>query len=109
MNDLVCDKTRYLGKMPRFQYYYRKCQESTGILLTIYRALFSRSKRKNHIDLYYKTDIGGGLYIGHPYCITIVTIQYPFKVHFLFDFNYLSTVILTKRSKSVIRFFPVLC
>ena len=44
-----------------------------------------------------------------PYDKNTVTIQYPFKVHFLFDFNYLSTVILTKRSKSVIRFFPVLC
>lgn len=71
MNNLVCDKIRYMGKMPRFQYYYRKCQESTGIMSMIYRVLFSRSKRKNHIEIYYKTDIGGGLYIGHPYCITI--------------------------------------
>lgn len=71
MNYLVCDKTRYTGKMPRFQYYYRKCQQSTGMLLLVYRALFSICKRKKHIDLYYKTNIGGGLYIGHPYCITI--------------------------------------
>lgn len=28
-------------------------------------------KKKNHIDLYYKTRIGGGLYIGHPYGITV--------------------------------------
>lgn len=71
MNYLVCDKTRYTGKMPRFQYYYRKCQQSTGMLWLVYRALFSICKRKKHIDLYYKTNIGGGLYIGHPYCITI--------------------------------------
>ena len=68
MNYLVCDKTRYTGKMPRFQYYYRKCQQSTGMLWLVYRALFSICKRKKHIDLYYKTNIGGGLYIGHPYC-----------------------------------------
>lgn len=28
-------------------------------------------KKKNLIDLYYKTKIDGGLYIGHPYCISI--------------------------------------
>lgn len=65
MNYLVCDKTRYTGKMPRFQYYYRKCQQSTGMLLLVYRALFSICKRKKHIDLYYR-NLLGGLYRENP-------------------------------------------
>ena len=72
MQNLIADKSRYCGsKMPRFQYYFRKSQESRGIVQKLYRILFAFSKRKNHIDLFYKTHIGAGLYIGHPYAITI--------------------------------------
>lgn len=37
----------------------------------LYRIIFALKKKKNLIELNYKTKIGGGLYIGHPYCITI--------------------------------------
>ena len=62
MNNYGLDKMRYYNsdKPPRFQKYYM-----------IWRMLFALSKKKNHIDLFYKTQIGPGLYIGHPYGITI--------------------------------------
>lgn len=67
------DQKRYNGgKMPRFQFYYRKCQNSRcKVLHLIFRVLFAYYKRKNHIDLYHGTQIGDGLYIGHPFGITI--------------------------------------
>lgn len=40
------DKKRYLGKMPIYQKFY-------------------------HVEIGTSTDIGAGLYIGHPYCVTI--------------------------------------
>lgn len=80
------DKKRYAnGKMPAFQRYYRKCQEKHGRLTHLcYRALFAYWKRKSHIDLSYETEIGDGLYFGHPYCISInpkVTIGNNFCIH----------------------------
>ena len=67
------DRMRYNGeKMPSFQKYYRKCQEQRcKIIHLLYRCLFAYFKRKSHIELYFKTEIGEGLYIGHPYNITI--------------------------------------
>lgn len=59
MNYLVCDKTRYTGKMPRFQYYYRKCQQSTGMLWLVYRALFLYVKGKNILIYIIKLILGG--------------------------------------------------
>ena len=74
LSKLDMDVARYSKKsdMPRFAYYYRKAQEAKNpIECAVYRFLFARAKKKNLIDLYYKTKIDGGLYIGHPYCISI--------------------------------------
>ncbi|WP_258184968.1 MULTISPECIES: serine acetyltransferase [unclassified Bifidobacterium] len=67
------DKRRYaVEKMPRFQRLFRRCQECHfKPLQLVYRLLFRWYRQKNYIELSYKTAIGGGLYIGHPYCITI--------------------------------------
>ena len=67
------DKVRYnRTKMPLFQKYYRKSQERhCTVLSIIYRCLFAYYKRKMHIEMHYSTQIGQGLYIGHPYGITI--------------------------------------
>ena len=37
----------------------------------VYRLLFRWCRQRNFIELSHQTVIGGGLYIGHPYCITI--------------------------------------
>ena len=74
MSLLKKDEVRYknCGSMPKFQRYYRKSQESRNIIVKSYfRLMFAYFKKKNLIDLYYKTEIGAGLYIGHPYCISI--------------------------------------
>ena len=51
--------------------YFRKCQFSEGLLSSINRFIFSRIKKRNSVELFGKTKIGHGLYIGHPYGITI--------------------------------------
>jgi serine O-acetyltransferase len=74
MNDVLkSDISRYSSKreMPKFQKYYRKAQSGGGILVVWYKILFLYYKRKNHIELSLKTKIGKGLYVGHPYGITI--------------------------------------
>lgn len=73
MRIVELDKVRYNGgNMPLFQKYYRKSQERHCMVLgIIYRCLFAHYKRKFHIEIYYRTQIGEGLYIGHPYGITI--------------------------------------
>lgn len=69
---LKYDYKRYKkGKPPKFQIYFRKIKESKGIKKSIYRCFFAYQKRKNLVELNYKTLIGPGLYIGHPYGITI--------------------------------------
>lgn len=67
------DCIRYHGtRMPAFQKYFRKTQCARNKFSRIYyRIIFSFLKKINHIDLFWNTQIGGGLYIGHPYCITI--------------------------------------
>lgn len=42
-----------------------------GFLYILYRILFRKYKSKNHIELSRECEIGKGLYIGHPYGITI--------------------------------------
>ena len=55
-----------------FHYLFRKCQASKNpITKYIYRFLFSICKKHHGIELYYNTQIGKGLYLGHPYNITI--------------------------------------
>lgn len=74
MNDLLkCDMQRYSSRreLPRFQKYYRLCGGKKGFLYILYRVLFRKYKSKNHIELSRECEIGKGLYIGHPYGITI--------------------------------------
>ena len=73
MNELLeLDKKRYIGKMPRFQKLYRKIQKAEFYPLKfLLKILFKIAKDKNHIELSHKVQIGAGLYIGHPYGITI--------------------------------------
>lgn len=69
---LQLDALRYAGggRMPAFQRYYRKVQEG-GTCSLLYKLLFHYCRERNHIDLLAQTKIGPGLYIGHPYGITI--------------------------------------
>ena len=61
-----------IKEMPKFQKYYRLCQEEKNFFLQIlYRFLFRKFKLKNQIDLSRSCEIGKGLYVGHPYGITI--------------------------------------
>lgn len=55
-----------------FHYYFRKCQTSTNPILKLwYRFNFSKLKEKHGIEISWNTKIGKGLYLGHPYNITI--------------------------------------
>lgn len=73
MNELLeLDRKRYIGKMPRFQKLYRIIQKTKCYPLKFYyKVLFKIAKDKKHIELSHKVQIGPGLYIGHPYGITI--------------------------------------
>lgn len=72
-NRLHQDKKRYAnGKMPKFQVYFRKCQDAKNPVLKLwYRVLFRRAADRNHIEIFSGNKIGGGLYIGHPFGITV--------------------------------------
>ena len=72
MNLYNLDNQRNPGKMPLFQKFFRKSQDTRFTFLKfIYLCIFSFFRIINCIELSSKTKIGGGLYIGHPYCITI--------------------------------------
>jgi len=72
-SNLLLDYQRYERKkdMPKFQYYYRRAQETKGPLRLIYRFLLKKARLKNCVDLEYNVKIEGGCYFGHPYAITI--------------------------------------
>lgn len=66
------ENVRRGGDTRRFHYYFRKAQTVHSKLLRLYYFYrFGQVKRRNHIEIGAKTKIGKGLYIGHPYCITI--------------------------------------
>jgi serine O-acetyltransferase len=73
------DLTRYGGTLPgsegwlrKFHYYFRKVQTETRPLpLLLYRLLFRNLKQKRGIEISYAVKIGEGLYLGHPYNITV--------------------------------------
>lgn len=68
------DYKRYSSKreMPKFQKWMRKYQDiDNRILRIIYKIIFVISRKRNCVEISAETVIGGGLYIGHPYCITI--------------------------------------
>lgn len=55
-----------------FHYCFRKAQTSKNKLLRIYyRWRFKRIREKYHIEIFAPTQIGKGLYIGHPCGITV--------------------------------------
>ncbi|MBQ3085957.1 MAG: serine acetyltransferase [Clostridia bacterium] len=58
--------------MPLFQKLLRKSQDTDCKLLNLfYRVLYFYSAQKHHIEIFSSTKIGGGLYIGHAYGITV--------------------------------------
>ena len=60
------------GRLKRLLKAYRKCQFATNkLLLFFYRIKFKKYKKSFNIELFGKTSIGKGLYIGHPFGITI--------------------------------------
>lgn len=67
------DLERYTSKkeVPLFQIYFRKLQNSKGILKIVYKILFVMTRNHNHVELSEENQIGEGLYFGHPNCITI--------------------------------------
>lgn len=74
MNEILEeDRARYSNKkdIPLFQVFFRKLQSTHGLMHSLYKICFRYWKKKNHVELYEQTMIGGGLYFGHPYCITI--------------------------------------
>lgn len=59
-------------RLKQFHYYLRRAQaERNPILRYYYRFRYSRIRDKMHIEIFSSTKIGGGLYIGHPYGITV--------------------------------------
>ena len=68
------DKKRYrdLKEMPKFQIFMRKGQEAKNLIVKfLYKCLYAFYRNKSFIEIPMDINSGGGLYIGHPYCITI--------------------------------------
>lgn len=62
----------YKNAMPKFQKYFRKFQGSKNTFVKLlYKILFRYFRDKNHVEMDESINIGGGLYMGHPFCITI--------------------------------------
>ncbi|MBR4087353.1 MAG: serine acetyltransferase [Clostridia bacterium] len=58
--------------MPTFQKYFRLCQDAKNPLAKQFlRFIYRITANKNHIEISSKANIGYGLYIGHPFCITV--------------------------------------
>ena len=74
MNALEEDYQRYGNRkrMPKYQYYFRKAQASRFLPLKyFYLYMLQVTRRKYLCDFPGGVSIGGGLFINHPYCITI--------------------------------------
>ena len=69
------DLCRYSGSIPRYvkkwDYLFRKSSTSSGLIHKIYHILFISVSNAHGIEISDQTQIGGGIYIGHPYSITI--------------------------------------
>ena len=64
-NKISCETKRFLKC-------FRKCQFASNKLSLLFNKIsFKKIKTKLNIEIYEKTSIGYGLYIGHPYGITI--------------------------------------
>ena len=74
MSDLEKDYERYgrRSRMPRFQYHYRKAAASKTILGKYWHLVLLRFWRGKYLcDFPSGVKIGEGLFINHPYCITL--------------------------------------
>ncbi len=72
MTLLQMDKTVYgKRKMPLFQKCFRRVQEKKGIIKFINKIVYKISARLAGVELPFSAKIGGGLYIGHPFAITV--------------------------------------
>ena len=67
------DKIRYgEEKMPLFQKFMRLQQETNNPMLKIiYKVCFAYFRNKLLIEMSVDSDIGVGVYFGHPFCINI--------------------------------------
>ena len=66
------DAYRYApGRLPFYQYCFRRCQTSRGIVRRFFRLLYKIAARSRGIEISVSCDIGAGLYIGHGFAITI--------------------------------------
>ena len=71
MKVIKMDKVRYgKSKMPCFQYFYRKAQESK-LLKLLFKCLFVICRNRRNIDMSVDCQIGGGLFFAHASGITI--------------------------------------
>ncbi len=57
--------------MKRWLYLFRRCQNSAGVLRLVLHCLFLKYSEKHAIEIDFPVTIDSGLYIGHPYGITI--------------------------------------
>lgn len=74
MNKLEEDLKRYkiIKDMPKYQKFMRKYQKSSNkIGKLFYKILFAHYRNKALVEISADIQIGGGLYLGHPFCITI--------------------------------------
>lgn len=69
MTDWQADKQRK-GSLPSFQYWYRKIA-TLPPFYKLFIAIYKFTQFLYKCDISYKAQIGAGLYIGHPFCITI--------------------------------------
>lgn len=83
LNNWRLDKSRKKNP-PIYQYWYRKCQNTTSLINTLFNICLRLSSFIYKCEIPAKAKIGPGLYIGHPFCITInpkVTIGKNCNIH----------------------------
>lgn len=85
--DYKCDINRYGTDASLYikllMYTFRKAK-SSKYTKKLWNLLFAILASKNHLEISTNTQIGAGLYIGHPYCITInpkVTLGKNINIH----------------------------
>ena len=73
MDFLKQDKKRYIsGGMPLYQIFFRKYQRSKFFFTKkFYKVLFVVSRFFYHVEFSADIAVGEGLFINHPYCITM--------------------------------------
>ncbi len=85
MNHWQSDTARR-GALPSYQYWYRTSTASTPprLLKYVYKLMLRITRFAYKCEISTSSRIGAGLYIGHPYCITInpaVTIGRNCNIH----------------------------